>query len=66
MKLHERFFVVETAKAELAKAVVDLEKEFELSPAEIVGLLLDKAASYNNYVLRMERHGDYGKKSDEA
>lgn len=65
MNLHPRYLIVKNARIKLGFQVVDLEKEFQLTPPEIVHILLNEAQEYTKYVLRYERHKDYGKKADE-
>ena len=65
MKIHPRHIIESEAKCALSTAIVEVEQKYELTPAELVRMLASEISSYNNYVLRYERHGNYTDKADE-
>lgn len=63
MRLHEREPIVLKASADLRMAVVDWEREHDLSNLEAHAVILDvlgtELGQYFKYEIRMERHGNY-------
>jgi len=68
LRLHARTMPVQRAHAELGMMISKWWGEQDgLTPAELVGILLQETASIHKYVLRAERHpDDPGRKADEA
>ncbi len=67
IELHERFWIVQSARPDLGQALLDLVKKHELTPIELVGLLAGEIQNYHRYALRRERHPRHkNKKADEA
>jgi len=67
LRLHPRTMPVQRAHAELSLLISRWWRERdELTPAELVGILLEETRSIHKYVLREERHpGDPDHKADE-
>lgn len=66
LRIHPRTLPVHGAEAELGMFLAKLAGERELIPAEMVSILGAQLLSWNKYVIRYERHGDYEHKADEA
>jgi len=68
MKLHERFFKVQMASAELSKAFLNIIKENELTDGEALKIVAEFSSSWVHGVaknmVRKERHGDEDKEGD--
>lgn len=56
LHLHPRHNVVEKAREGLDAYISGVVEAWKMTPTEIVGLLLHKAADYQLYALRQERH----------
>ena len=64
--VHPRLFIVQEAKSDLATALVAATKKFNLTPIEIIRMLVEEIQYYSLYILRAERHPeDPSKKADE-
>jgi hypothetical protein len=63
MKLHPRERIVTQARLKLAKAVLDMIEEFELTDHELVKVVMEECSStiqsHAKYGIRFERHGNY-------
>lgn len=66
MRIHERTQAVQLAYSEIEMAFMKAAEEAELTPAETFVLLARILQHYGTYEIRMERHGTYEKKADEA
>lgn len=66
IKLHERYFKVNEAGAEIDMAISKIASESELTIAEIVQILAEQIMNYNKYAIRYERHGNTEQKANEA
>lgn len=58
IRLHRRFQIVERADNELSGHILDLEKKYDLTLIEILGILLRRASDIHKYAIRAERHPD--------
>lgn len=67
MKLHERTITVDSAKRELSEAIMSISKKHELTPTELLQMLVSEMQTELKYCLRAERHpNDSNKGADEA
>ncbi len=67
MKIHERFQKVRLAQSALAMATVEIVEKHGLTFAEVNGILLEVAQSFNSQAIRFERDAaDGGTSDDEA
>jgi len=66
MQLHPRYFIVQEAKHEISKAILDVMTKHDISLIEGIGILSEEIISLQKYALRIERHGTADKKADEA
>ena len=68
LRLHPRTMPVQRAHAELGTMISEWwGRQDDLTPAELVGILLQETAAVHKYVLRAERHpDDPDRKADEA
>ena len=65
IRLHERYFIVETARGKLESALIGIREEHELTFGECVSILSCMLASLAKYAIRRERHGDDQQAGDE-
>lgn len=65
MRIHPRYFIVRKAGLDISEAIITAAEKHELTPAEIVSILLEQTQFANKYCLRQERHGNMDKKADE-
>jgi hypothetical protein len=65
-QIHERHFIVADAQNAIAKLLLDVEKKYDLTYAEMVGILAGQLAAMTKYAIREERHGDASKPGDVA
>ena len=56
MKLHERFMPVQRAEVEFGSYLLELEKKYNLTEWELIGILLGEAMTIKKYAIRAERH----------
>jgi hypothetical protein len=66
MRLHERTQTVGIAQSEIETAFLKLVEAKGLTPAETFVLLGRLITQQAMFALRLERHGTYDKKADEA
>ena len=66
IRIHPRTRQVAVAKAEIKQEFLRLAVEKGLTAAEMFGLLGELVTETAAYEVRMERHGTYEKKGDEA
>ena len=67
MKLHERFEPVRQAEIDLGSYLIGLEKKYNLTEWELIGMLLGEAMTIKKYAIRTERHPeDPARRGDEA
>lgn len=65
-RLHDRFFQVQEAQNKLSRYLLELAKEYDLTPVEEACILNEVQASCLKYAKREERHPeDPNKKGDE-
>lgn len=58
--------MVEKAALDIWDATAAAIKKHKITPVEMIGILLERAQNYHKFALRMERHGNYEDKADEA
>ena len=66
IKLHPRHDIVCRADLEFRQWLLDFEKRHGLTTAEVVRMHSAAISEHMKYEIRLERHGDYDKKGDEA
>lgn len=67
MKVHERYFVTQTARIEFEKFILELERKYQLTFGEITSIFAVALTQVAKYQIRAERHpDDLNKKGDEA
>lgn len=66
MRLHPRTAVVEQARCELTRSLIDIETRHGLTMVETIKILNESQASLIKYAIRAERHpNDPDKRGDE-
>lgn len=58
MRLHPRTMLVQQARVELGRMLLDLEERYGLTPAETVSALSEQLSRVARYAIRAERHPD--------
>lgn len=66
MKLHPRYNLVARAKNRISTFTLEQMTEHDITPTEMLGILLELAADQQKFLLRYERHGNYDTKANEA
>lgn len=67
IRMHERTMIVNQARTDLEGFLIDWEKKYELTYAEVFSILGDRIANIAKYAIRAERHpDDPEKRGDEA
>lgn len=66
LKLHERHDIVHAAELEARRWLMDWEKRHGLTALEAIRCHASWIQTHTKYEIRMERHGNYEKKGDEA
>ena len=67
MKLHPRTLPVQGAEASIGLALIDMQREHDLTDVEMLRALLSCIQHISTHLLRAERHpGDPDRKADEA
>lgn len=65
--LHPRYSLVQKAKADLGMLLIEWRRKHDLTIGEIIGVHLEQATWWTEYVVRAERHGpNSDRKSCEA
>jgi hypothetical protein len=64
--IHPRTHIVQKAGLDIGDAVLKVIRDYELTDAEIAGILAEQILRWNKYAIRHERHPDEpGKGGDE-
>jgi len=64
--LHPRYFVVRHGALDISEAIIATAAKYDLTEAEVLGILIEQSGRWHKPILRMERHGTIEKKADEA
>lgn len=66
IRLHDRTMPVQRAEGKIHNHLAEVMEEYDLTWTETASILASLTSNALRYALRVERHGDPGKKADEA